>query len=129
MTFYHSVDKSIKINLHQQTACLPGRLSPSFERKEKSNAFLILACFSWPIFNNALIYLLLQGADRILLMGESTNKYARFDTFMLSFSILPSFLSRCIVSLKQPAAAFFNQSFDIAHNTTPYRVTIGRAEL
>lgn len=97
----------------KSTHSFPERLSPSFESKQNQLMKCIsnIRMFSWTIFNNILIYLMLQRACRRILMGESTNKYVRFDMFCLSFF----FLLWRIVSLEQPACMFLICLLLISH--------------
>lgn len=107
-----------KINKHQHAARLRG-LVRRLKAKEISgwNVFLILACFSRDYFQQC-TYSFIFPLSKGILMGESTNKYVRFDVFILSFFFF-SFFHCSALSVKQLACLLFlTRSFDISHNLT-----------
>lgn len=107
-----------RINKHQHTARLRG-LVRRLKAKEISgwNVFLILACFSGTIFNNALIYLFFRCQRGYLWERAQTNMSDLMCSFCLFFFL--SFFHCSALSVKQLACLLFlTRSFDISHNLT-----------
>lgn len=118
MSFYCSVNTSPQ-NQQASTHCSPQRLSPSFESKRNQWMKCIsnIGMFFRDYFQQC-TYLFIFPLSKGILMGESTNKYVRFDVFILSFFFL-SFFHCSALSVKQLACLLFlTRSFDISHNLT-----------
>lgn len=118
MSFYCSVNTGPQ-NQQASTHCSPERLSPSFESKRNQwmKCIFNIGMFFKDYFQQC-TYLFIFPLSKGILMGESTNKYVRFDVFISSFFFPPFFFVVHCLSNNWLAFFFLTHSFDISHNLT-----------